>query len=111
MSITTIKILQISRKSSYTPVPIQQPTYQRRHLHAPYAVDLTTNDNAPPAVAQTPASIPTVPIQVPLQATFLPSNIHNVQLVPCLCPIAEDYEYDPQTDTVVITQKPNNNKT
>lgn len=89
---------------------LQQPTYQRRHLHAPYAVDLSTNENAASsaaAAAQVP--IPTVPIQVPLQATFLPSNLHNVQLVPCLCPVAEDYEYDPQADSLVITQKPNKN--
>lgn len=69
-----------------------------------------TNENSasPAASAQVPS--PAVPVQVPLQATFLPSNLHNVQLVPCLCPVAEDYEYDPQADTtLVITQKPNKN--
>lgn len=91
-------------------MPLQQPTYQRRHLHAPYAVDLSnTNENSASSAAPAQVPIPAVPVQVPLQATFLPSNLHNVQLVPCLCPVAEDYEYDPQADTLVITQKPNKN--
>lgn len=90
-------------------MPLQQPNYQRRHLHAPYAVDISSNENAPVPATQAQVPIPAVPIQVPLQATFLPSNIHNVQLVPCLCPVAEDYEYEPQTDTVLVTQKPSKN--
>ncbi|KAJ8971912.1 hypothetical protein NQ314_000483 [Rhamnusium bicolor] len=41
--------------------------------------------------------IPSVPVQVPLQAQLAPiSNIHNVQLVPCLCPVSQDYAYDNQ---------------
>lgn len=83
--------------------------YQRRHLHAPYAVDINTNENAASSAAPGQTPVPAVPIQVPLQATFLPSNLHNVQLVPCLCPVAEDYEFDSQGDTVVITQKPTKN--
>ncbi|VEN45581.1 unnamed protein product [Callosobruchus maculatus] len=38
--------------------------------------------------------IPAVPMQVPLQAQFQPiSNIHNVQLVPCLCPVTNEPQY------------------
>ncbi|VEN45582.1 unnamed protein product [Callosobruchus maculatus] len=33
-------------------------------------------------------------MQVPLQAQFQPiSNIHNVQLVPCLCPVTNEPQY------------------
>ncbi|XP_019866075.1 uncharacterized protein LOC109595211 [Aethina tumida] len=35
--------------------------------------------------------VPTVPVQVPLQAQFTPTGIRNVQLVPCLCPVSQEY--------------------
>lgn len=43
---------------------------------------------------QQPMQVPAIPIQMPLQAQLahMP-NIHNVQLVPCLCPVTpEDFE-------------------
>lgn len=48
--------------------------------------------------------IPAIPIQVPLQAQFGPTpNIQNVQLVPCLCPVSQDLEYEqkPQEATFI----------
>ncbi|KAK9880869.1 hypothetical protein WA026_013196 [Henosepilachna vigintioctopunctata] len=40
-------------------------------------------------------SLPSVPMQVPLQAQLAPQpTIRNVQLVPCLCPVSSDIDYD-----------------
>ncbi|KAL3275951.1 hypothetical protein HHI36_020685 [Cryptolaemus montrouzieri] len=49
-------------------------------------------------------SIPAVPMQVPLQAQLAPQpTIQNVQLVPCLCPISNDFDYDkPQQENVFL---------
>ncbi|XP_022902141.2 uncharacterized protein [Onthophagus taurus] len=39
--------------------------------------------------------VPAIPIQVPLSAQFSPiQNLHNVQLVPCLCPVSPNVEYE-----------------
>lgn len=57
--------------------------------------------------AEQPVQIPAIPIQVPLQAQFSQApNVHNVQLVPCLCPVTQEFEYEakPQ-ETTYITQK------
>lgn len=51
----------------------------------------------PPADAQAQGSVPVpaIPIQVPLQAQLSPTpSVQNVQLVPCLCPVSPDFEYD-----------------
>lgn len=41
--------------------------------------------------------LPTVPIQVPLQAQLAPyPQVQNVQLVPCLCPVSQENIYDQQ---------------
>jgi hypothetical protein len=41
-----------------------------------------------------PVAVPSIPVQVPLQAQLAPAAVHNVQLVPCLCPVSQDFEYD-----------------
>lgn len=56
-----------------------------------------------------PVQIPAIPIQVPLQAQFSPAaNVHNVQLVPCLCPVSQEFEYDskPQETTFISPKQP-----
>ncbi|XP_018572231.1 uncharacterized protein LOC108911717 [Anoplophora glabripennis] len=52
--------------------------------------------------------VPSVPIQVPLQAQFAPlPGVHNVQLVPCLCPVSQDYPYDQtQTENIYVSAVP-----
>ncbi|KAF5290663.1 hypothetical protein FQR65_LT01953 [Abscondita terminalis] len=48
--------------------------------------------------------VPAIPIQMPLQASLSPiPNLQNVQLVPCVCPIQPEFEYDKPIDS-------NNNK-
>lgn len=54
--------------------------------------------------------IPAVPIQMPLQAQLSPhSNVHNVQLVPCLCPVSTDGIYEPQQSQESYYVGPNGN--
>ncbi|KAF5299657.1 hypothetical protein FQA39_LY11452 [Lamprigera yunnana] len=46
-------------------------------------------------------SMPSIPIQVPLQASLsaIP-NVQNVQLVPCICPIQQDFDYEKQLENI-----------
>ncbi|XP_030762626.1 uncharacterized protein LOC115887348 [Sitophilus oryzae] len=41
-----------------------------------------------------PPPLPYVPLQVPLPAHLAPATVQNVQLVPCLCPVSQEYSYD-----------------
>ncbi|XP_076263747.1 uncharacterized protein LOC143198434 [Rhynchophorus ferrugineus] len=41
-----------------------------------------------------PAPLPYVPLQVPIPAQLAPATIQNVQLVPCLCPVNQEYPYE-----------------
>ncbi|XP_065160038.1 uncharacterized protein [Atheta coriaria] len=69
------------------PYPPTLAYYQRVVQHQPQYVD---NNGVPMQPLQ---PIPSIPIQVPLQAQFSPApGIHNVQLVPCLCPVSQDME-------------------
>ncbi|KAH1004150.1 uncharacterized protein LOC109536203 [Dendroctonus ponderosae] len=36
----------------------------------------------------------TIPLQVPLPAQLSPAAVQNVQLVPCLCPVNQEYSYE-----------------
>ncbi|GJQ79471.1 hypothetical protein Trydic_g16324 [Trypoxylus dichotomus] len=66
--------------------------YQQRYLQSPPP---SLAVSALDAQSQSSVPIPAIPIQVPLQAQLSPTaNIHNVQLVPCLCPVSPDFEYD-----------------
>ncbi|XP_050298342.1 uncharacterized protein LOC126737470 [Anthonomus grandis grandis] len=40
----------------------------------------------------------TVPFPVPLPAQLSPASVQNVQLVPCLCPITQEYPYENKND-------------
>ncbi|KAK9703277.1 hypothetical protein QE152_g29414 [Popillia japonica] len=65
--------------------------YQQRYIQSPPPLAVSTVDTQ----AQNSVPIPAIPIQVPLQAQLSSSsNIHNVQLVPCLCPVSPDLEFD-----------------
>ncbi|XP_066148595.1 uncharacterized protein [Euwallacea fornicatus] len=39
-----------------------------------------------------------IPLQVPLPAQLAPSAVQNVQLVPCLCPVSQEYSYENSPD-------------
>lgn len=56
--------------------------------------------------------IPAIPIQMPLQAQLEPLiGVHNVQLVPCLCPVSPDIEYEKLQDTnTFVNQYPKQSK-
>ncbi|KAL1517965.1 hypothetical protein ABEB36_001659 [Hypothenemus hampei] len=34
------------------------------------------------------------PLQVPLPSPLSPAAVQNVQLVPCLCPVSQEYAYE-----------------
>ncbi|GLV33839.1 hypothetical protein CBL_11276 [Carabus blaptoides fortunei] len=72
---------------SQWPVPF---IYQQRLLQSPPPYQ--NNEQS--------VSLPAIPIQVPLQAQLAPApNIHNVQLVPCLCPVTQE-ELDKAPDNI-----------
>lgn len=99
-------ILYFVNFSSTRPYYQQQqqypPNYQRRYLqNVPAGNGINAQVNEPESGV--PVQIPAIPIQVPLQASFGSSpNIQNVQLVPCLCPVVEDYDYNKQQETIYI---------
>ncbi|KAG5888776.1 hypothetical protein JTB14_021519 [Gonioctena quinquepunctata] len=75
--------------SSEQPNPSTQYFYHKRLVQNP-GYQYTINDPRG-------GNIPSVPVQVPLQAQLGPfPNVHNVQLVPCLCPVSQDYAYGEQ---------------
>ncbi|XP_063915077.1 uncharacterized protein LOC135131333 [Zophobas morio] len=61
----------------------------------------------PPGYTEPPVavSVPSIPVQVPLQAQLAPAAVHNVQLVPCLCPVSQDFEYDKVPQEYVVTNQ------
>ncbi|XP_044270053.1 uncharacterized protein LOC123014835 [Tribolium madens] len=67
--------------------------YHQRVLQAP------TGYTEPP--------IPAIPVQVPLQAQLTPATVHNVQLVPCLCPVSQDYELEKNSQEFFNQHKTN----
>lgn len=77
------KIIKFFLSSS----PYPQYYYHQRVLGAPTAYTVPGTEP--------PVPIPSIPVQVPLQAQLAPAPaVHNVQLVPCLCPVSQDIEYE-----------------
>ncbi|KAF2898271.1 hypothetical protein ILUMI_07912 [Ignelater luminosus] len=78
--------------------------YHQRLLQAPPSQSQTyvTANNGEQQQPSVPVQVPAIPIQVPLQAQLSPmSNIHNVELVPCLCPISSNMDNErPQESSV-----------
>ncbi|KAK4873079.1 hypothetical protein RN001_015108 [Aquatica leii] len=74
--------------------------YYQRVIQVPQQAQPVNDDE--------PVPVPAIPIQMPLQASLSPMpNIQNVQLVPCVCPIQSDFEYDKpiETNNVYVTPK------
>lgn len=91
----------LCRSKPATPWPVA--FYQQRFLQAgppAYGPSSIQQDDA-----RLPVQIPAIPIQVPLQAQLAPSNIHNVQLVPCLCPVSHEYDYDNKVQENIYTNQ------
>ncbi|XP_074038429.1 uncharacterized protein [Leptinotarsa decemlineata] len=72
--------------------------YHKRVIQPPYTIE----DRRPGAVPSVPVQLP---LQVPLQAQLAPvPNLQHVQLVPCLCPVSQDYPYSGQPQENVYSQ-------
>ncbi|KAJ8969574.1 hypothetical protein NQ317_005902 [Molorchus minor] len=90
--------------TSVSPAPSHY-YYHKRLLQGPGPAYTVSENNQLHQVP--PGTIPSMPVQVPLHAHLTPaSNIQNVQLVPCLCPVSQDYFYDsrrpPQQENVFV---------
>lgn len=60
-----------------------------------------------PAPAET-VPVPAIPIQVPLKAQLAPhANLHNVQLVRCLCPVMPEMEMGKDVYAQPVNNAPN----
>ncbi|KAK5640249.1 hypothetical protein RI129_011060 [Pyrocoelia pectoralis] len=67
----------------------------------------------PPPIEDQQQSVPlpAIPIQMPLQASLSPTpNLQNVQLVPCICPISSDIEYEKPIEGVAYVNQKNQQK-
>lgn len=83
---------------SFFSTPSPRYYYQKRVVPGPQ-YGYVEQDNRP---------VPSVPIQVPLQAQFAPySNLQNVQLVPCLCPVSQENFQEQQVPYETVYFNPN----
>ncbi|XP_031357128.1 uncharacterized protein LOC116181040 [Photinus pyralis] len=87
----------------------QQRTVQAYPLPAYYPRYMQMS---PPVDDRQPVPLPAIPIQMPLHASLSPTpNVQNVQLVPCICPISSDVEYDKSIENAAAYVNQKNQQT